>query len=116
MAGAGPFGGAAFIDHYAVLGASPGAPQEELRRLYFEKVREFHPDKRPGSAGRTGERVTQALNQAWEVLRDPAAHEAYDAVWKAKDHASPHRRAEAFRVRGNELHMEGRELARCGSS
>eukprot|EP00931_Biecheleriopsis_adriatica_P081341 TRINITY_DN54667_c0_g1_i1.p1 TRINITY_DN54667_c0_g1~~TRINITY_DN54667_c0_g1_i1.p1 ORF type:complete len:381 (+),score=66.39 TRINITY_DN54667_c0_g1_i1:39-1181(+) len=78
-----------FVDHYEVLGSSPHASTVELKKAYRAKLREFHPDKRPGSANGTGERVTQALYEAWEALRNPARRAEYDAVWHAAGAGSP---------------------------
>ncbi|CAK0852806.1 unnamed protein product [Prorocentrum cordatum] len=79
--------GAPFVDHYAALGCSPEAPAADLKRAYHEKLREFHPDKRPDSQGGTGQRVTQALVDAWEVLQDPGKREAYDLAWRQQHEA-----------------------------
>ncbi|CAK9038367.1 unnamed protein product [Durusdinium trenchii] len=57
-----------FVDHYAVLGCSPSNTPEELKKAYHEKLRQFHPDKRPWSAGGYGEKVTQSLNEAYDVI------------------------------------------------
>lgn len=93
-------------------------PAEELKKLYFEKLREYHPDKRPESAGGTGQRITQSLNEAWEVLRDPQKKEAYDVTWRQeKEKALPaHQRADLHRRRGNELYGKARELTKDGGS
>lgn len=71
-----------FVDHYELLGGSPDTPFAELKKLYHEKLREFHPDKRPNSATGVGVRVTSSLNEAWEILQDAAKKEAYDQLWK----------------------------------
>lgn len=64
-----------FVDHYAVLECSPSNTPEQLKKAYHEKLRQFHPDKRPWSAGDYGQQVTQSLNEAWEALRFPALRE-----------------------------------------
>lgn len=103
-----------FTDLYAVLECSPSTSAADLKRAYYEKVREFHPDKRPTSSTGVGQRVTQALNEAWEILQDPAKREAYDATWQSeKDRArSPQERAEALRHEGNELYKAAQALAK----
>ncbi|CAJ1398583.1 unnamed protein product [Effrenium voratum] len=78
-----------FVDHYAVLGCSPSNTAEELKKAYHEKLRQFHPDKRPWSAGGHGEKVTQSLNEAWEALRFPALREAYDVIWNREKNPEP---------------------------
>lgn len=105
-----------FTDHYEVLGAglNPDTPQEELRKIYFEMIRQYHPDKRPGSAGDTGQRMTQALNLAYETLSDPARREAYDAVWRREKEAAlpPQARSDMYRRKGNELYSKARDLVK----
>lgn len=105
-----------FIDHYEVLGAGldPDTPQEELRRVYFELIRQYHPDKRPGSAGDTGQRMTQGLNLAYETLSDSARREAYDAVWRGEKEAAlpPQKRSDMYRRKGNELYSQARDLVK----
>jgi curved DNA-binding protein CbpA len=106
--------GAVFVDHYAVFNASPDVAVEDLKKIYFDMVREYHPDKRPESAGATGQRITQSLNEAWDVLRDPQRKEAYDKLWyNEKLRSLPaHERADYHRRRGNELYGRARDLAK----
>jgi curved DNA-binding protein CbpA len=66
---------------YDVLGVSPGATAEEMRQAYRERARVLHPDRLRAR----GEGGTESLglamgevNDAWRVLRDPAARMAYD--------------------------------------
>lgn len=110
--------GTVFVDHYAMLGASPDLPGEELKRLYFDKIREFHPDKRPESAGSTGQRMTQCLNEAWEILRDPQRKEAYDQSWRREKERAmlPHERADLHRRRGNDIYSRAREISKDSGS
>lgn len=95
-----------FVDHYAVLGCTPETSASELKRAYHEKLREYHPDKRPTSSTGVGQRVTADLVNAWEVLQDQAQREAYDVLWRRERDAalSPPQRAEARRREGNELY------------
>mmetsp|Transcript_83252 Transcript_83252/g.156672 ORF Transcript_83252/g.156672 Transcript_83252/m.156672 type:complete len:439 (+) Transcript_83252:49-1365(+) len=113
-------GGAAFVDHYAVFGggACPDISAESLKKIYFEKLKEYHPDKRPGSAGVHGQQVTQALNEAYEILRDPARREAYDATWRREKEAAlpAFERAELYRRRGNDLYSKARDVIKGGEN
>lgn len=59
--------------HYEVLGVAASASAEEVRRAYVELARALHPDRAHGDARRM-----QEVNEAWRVLRDPAARRAYD--------------------------------------
>jgi len=106
-------GGSAFIDHYAVLGLGPDTPQDELKKAYYEHLREYHPDKRPNTAGNTGQQVTQALNQAWEVLRDPDVKLAYDILWRKHMQAPT---ADECRRKGNDMYAEARNMTKAHQS
>lgn len=109
-----------FVDHYNTIcsAADPDTPYEDLKKSYHEKLRQFHPDKRPGSAGDLGSKITHALNEAWEILRDPAKREAYDILWRREKEAAmpPHLRADLFRRRGNDVYSKARQLAKAEAS
>lgn len=62
-------------DYYAVLQVSPEAGQEEVEAAYRRLASEYHPDT-AGEPG-AGERMAE-LNEAFEVLGDPAKRAAYD--------------------------------------
>ena len=51
-------------DPYEVLGLTPHADEEEVRRRYLELVRQFPPDRAP-------ERFA-AIRAAYDEVRDPA--------------------------------------------
>lgn len=103
----------AFVDHYEVLGCDPTASPAELKRAYHEKLREYHPDKRPESRGETGARVTQAVLDAWSILQDTDKRQVYDAVWnKKRNQDLAAEVAEARRREGNELYKEAQALAK----
>ncbi|CAE7635824.1 Kidins220 [Symbiodinium sp. CCMP2456] len=82
-------------------------------KAYHEKLREFHPDKRPESRGETGGRVTQAVLDAWTVLQDAEKRKAYDIIWtKMRREQSAAEFAEARRREGNELYKEAQALSK----
>jgi curved DNA-binding protein CbpA len=67
--------------HYDVLGVKSSATPAQVRRAYYDKARQLHPD---GHAGRpaveldASRRAMQDVNEAWRILRDPSARAAYD--------------------------------------
>ncbi|MCB1038769.1 MAG: DnaJ domain-containing protein [Acidimicrobiales bacterium] len=69
------------MDHYEALGVSEDADPAAIRRAYLAAARRHHPDFHAGADGATRARHAsrmQVLNQAWEVLGDPARRSAYD--------------------------------------
>lgn len=72
----GQFGGSV-PDFYDLLGVSSGAEPEVISAAYRALAKKHHPDvnRGPGAQDRLA-----ALNEAYEILRDPAARRAYDAA------------------------------------
>jgi curved DNA-binding protein CbpA len=68
--------------HYDMLGVSPTAGSDEIRRAYHEASRRFHPDryfqKNLGSFRARIERLFRRVNEAHSVLSDPERRAAYD--------------------------------------
>jgi curved DNA-binding protein CbpA len=63
-------------DHYAVLGVSPDASEQEIKRAYRRLAVRFHPDQRPS---RIADMLMRRLNEAYEVLSDADKRRTYDA-------------------------------------
>eukprot|EP00963_Diacronema_lutheri_P001734 scaffold113_cov339-Pavlova_lutheri.AAC.5 len=62
--------------HYQVIGASPDASQEQLRKAYLQQACQKHPDRHEDPIGAHGE--FQKLQEAWENLKTPEKRHAYD--------------------------------------
>ena len=59
--------------HYSVLGVSPGAKPDAIRRAYLSQARRWHPDRPSGDPEQM-----RAVNEAWQVLGDMRSRAAYD--------------------------------------
>lgn len=63
-------------DYYSVFGVHPSATVEDIKRRYRELVLRSHPDKM--KSGEDSQEF-QLIQEAWEVLKDPAKKSVYDA-------------------------------------
>lgn len=57
------------IDPYKVLGLSPEASQEEIKKAYRKKAKECHPDLHPNDP--EAARKMNELNEAYDMLQNP---------------------------------------------
>ena len=56
-------------DPYKVLGVSPDASDEEIKRAYRRLAKKYHPDLNPGD--KEAARKMQEVNAAYEQIKDP---------------------------------------------
>jgi molecular chaperone DnaJ len=56
-------------DAYQVLGVSPGAPDEEVKRAFRRLAKQLHPDLHPNDED--AERAFRDVTRAYQTLSDP---------------------------------------------
>jgi len=61
---------------YDLLGVKPDASDRDIKKAFMVKARELHPDKNRDDPQATEK--FQAVNEAYEILKDPAKREKYD--------------------------------------
>jgi curved DNA-binding protein len=93
-----------FIDYYKVLGVQKNASQEEIKKAYRVLARKHHPDLNPND--KEAHKRFQQVNEANEVLSDPAKRKKYDQYGKDWQHAEQFEQARKSQERS---HGFGRE-------
>ena len=70
--------GTATRDYYELLGVSPRATQDEVRKAYLKLAKKYHPDKTGGD--KAAEEKLKAINEAYDTLKNAEKRREYDAL------------------------------------
>jgi curved DNA-binding protein len=69
-----------YKDYYETLGVSKTASQDEIRKAFRKLARKHHPDVAKKKDKDAAEAKFKEINEAYEVLGDPAKREKYDRL------------------------------------
>ena len=65
-----------FKDYYQILGVSPEADNKEIKKVYKELAKKYHPDKNAGD--KAAEEKFKEVSEAYHAIAEPANRKKYD--------------------------------------
>jgi len=68
-------------DYYEILGVSRDADDKQLKKAFRKFARKYHPDLNPNN--KEAEQRFKEVNEAYEILSDPAKRKQYDSFGHA---------------------------------
>ena len=73
-----------FVNHYTVLGVAASSSKGQIRKAYFVKAKELHPDKNLDNPVRAAT-LFDAVKKSYDALQDPTQRAALDKKLRAKE-------------------------------
>lgn len=72
------------MDYYSTLGVPKNASQDDIKKAFRGLAHQYHPDKKGGD-----EKKFKEVNEAYQVLSDPAKRQQYDQYGQVFNGAGP---------------------------
>jgi curved DNA-binding protein len=77
-----------YKDYYKILGVDKKASEDEIKRAYRKLALKYHPDRNPDD--KQAEEKFKEINEAYQVLSDPAKRTRYDQLGDSYTHFRQH--------------------------
>ena len=95
----------AYIDYYKILGIEKTATAKDIKTAYRKLARKLHPDLNPND--KDAKNKFQQINEANEVLSDPAKRKKYDEYGNDWQHAADFEKQKQYQQQSQQQRYSG---------